>query len=163
LTDPAHPLTSRVAVNHYWQLIFGAGIVRTPEDFGRQGAQPTHPELLDWLALDFVNHGWDVKRLLKQLVMSKAYRQSSSVSEELLERDPDNRLLARAPSYRWPAEMLRDNVLATSGLLVDKIQTFQSRLGARTVPALPLHLLETNRSCPGDDGARCGEAGCLSR
>ena len=121
LIDPAHPLTSRVAVNHYWQLIFGAGIVRTPEDFGRQGAQPTHPELLDWLARDFVNHGWDVKRLLKQLVMSNAYRQSSSVSEELLERDPDNRLLARAPSYRWPAEMLRDNVLATSGLLVDKI------------------------------------------
>ena len=121
LTDPGHPLTARVAVNHYWQLIFGAGIVRTPEDFGRQGARPTHPELLDWLARDFVNHGWNLKRLLKQMVMSTAYRQSSSVSDELLERDPDNRLLARAPSYRLPAEMLRDNVLATSGLLVDKI------------------------------------------
>ncbi|MCH2181392.1 MAG: DUF1553 domain-containing protein [Mariniblastus sp.] len=121
LTDPDHPLTARVAVNHYWQLIFGAGIVRTPEDFGRQGAQPTHPELLDWLARDFVTHEWDLKRLLKQMVMSTAYRQSSSVSDELLERDPDNRLLARAPSYRLSAEMLRDNVLASSGLLVDKI------------------------------------------
>ena len=121
MTDPDHPLTARVAVNHYWQLIFGDGIVRTPEDFGRQGALPTHPELLDWLANDFVAHGWDVKRLLKQMVMSTAYRQSSVASKELLNIDPDNELLARAPSYRWPAEMLRDNVLAASGLLVDKI------------------------------------------
>ncbi|MGY8746998.1 MAG: DUF1553 domain-containing protein [Pirellulales bacterium] len=121
LTDPSHPLTSRVAVNHYWQLVFGEGIVRTPEDFGSQGALPTHPELLDWLALDFVENGWDVKRLLKQLVMSSVYRQSSQVSDELLKRDPENELLARAPSYRLTAEMLRDNVLATSGLMVEKI------------------------------------------
>lgn len=121
MTDPDHPLTARVAVNHYWQLIFGDGIVRTPEDFGRQGALPTHPQLLDWLANDFVAHGWDVKRLLKQMVMSTAYRQSSVVSEEWLMTDPENELLGRAPSYRWPAEMLRDNVLAASGLLVDKI------------------------------------------
>ena len=121
MTDPNHPLTARVAVNHYWQLIFGDGIVRTPEDFGRQGALPTHPQLLDWLANDFVAHGWDVKRLLKQMVMSTAYRQSSVVSEEMLKIDPDNELLARAPSYRWPAEMLRDNVLAASGLLVDEM------------------------------------------
>ena len=121
LTDPDHPLTARVAVNHYWQLIFGDGIVRTPEDFGRQGALPTHPELLDWLAHDFVTHGWDVKRLLKQMVMSTAYQQSSKASNDLLKMDPNNELLARAPSYRLPAEMLRDNVLAVSGLLVDKV------------------------------------------
>lgn len=121
LIDPDHPLTARVAVNHYWQLIFGEGLVRTPEDFGRQGALPTHPQLLDWLANDFVTHGWDVKRLVKQMVMSTAYRQSSAVTEELLRVDPENELLARAPSYRWPAEMLRDNVLSASGLLVGKI------------------------------------------
>jgi hypothetical protein len=121
LTAKEHPLTARVAVNRFWQLIFGSGLVRTPEDFGSQGQPPTHPELLDWLARDFVSHGWDVKRLLKQLVMSATYRQSSVVSVELLARDPENRLWARAPSYRWPAEMLRDNALAVSGLLVNRI------------------------------------------
>ncbi|MEL7500480.1 MAG: DUF1553 domain-containing protein [Planctomycetota bacterium] len=121
LTDPEHPLTARVAVNHYWQLLFGEGLVRTPEDFGRQGALPTHPELLDWLASDFVQHDWDVKRLLKQLVMSSTYRQSSSATSALLKRDPENELWARAPAFRLPAEMLRDNVLSISGLLVDKI------------------------------------------
>jgi hypothetical protein len=120
LTDPGHPLTARVAVNHFWQLIFGDGLVRTPEDFGRQGAPPIHPELLDWLANDFVEHGWNVKRLLKQLVMSRAYRQSSRPRPELQQLDPENRWLARAPSWRLPAEMLRDNVLAVSGLLVDR-------------------------------------------
>lgn len=121
LTSPEHPLTARVAVNHFWQLIFGQGLVRTPEDFGRQGALPTHPELLDWLANDFIANGWDVQRLLKQMVMSRAYRQSTSASQELLQRDPANELLGRAPAYRLPAEMLRDNALAVSGLLVDKI------------------------------------------
>ncbi len=121
LVDPGHPLTARVAVNHYWQLVFGEGIVRTPEDFGSQGVLPTHPELLDWLALDFVESGWDVKRLIKQMVMSSAYRQSSQVSDEMLKRDPANEFLARAPSYRLTAEMLRDNVLAASGLLVNKL------------------------------------------
>ena len=121
LTSPEHPLTARVAVNHFWQVIFGQGIVQTPEDFGRQGAPPTHPELLDWLANDFVANGWNVQRLLKQMVMSRAYRQSTSASKQLLQRDPANELLARAPAYRLPAEMLRDNVLAVSGLLVDKI------------------------------------------
>jgi len=121
LTSREHPLTSRVAVNHYWQLIFGQGLVRTPEDFGRQGAPPTHPELLGWLANDFVANGWNVQRLLKQMVMSRAYRQSTTASKQLLQRDPANELLARAPSYRLPAEMLRDNALAVSGLLVNKI------------------------------------------
>ncbi|MCH2179161.1 MAG: DUF1553 domain-containing protein [Mariniblastus sp.] len=121
LTDPQHPLTARVAVNHYWQLIFGAGIVQTPEDFGRQGLPPTHPDLLDWLANDFVSNGWNLKRLLKQMVMSTAYRQSSEVTADLLERDPENKWLARAPSYRLPAEMLRDSVLSSSGLMVDKL------------------------------------------
>ena len=121
LTSGDHPLTARVAVNHFWQLIFGQGLVRTPEDFGRQGAPPTNQELLDWLARDFMNHGWNVQRLLSQMVTSRAYRQSSRVTPELLQKDPDNELLARAPSYRLPAEMLRDNLLAASGLLVDRI------------------------------------------
>lgn len=121
LTHSKNPLTPRVTVNRLWQMLFGQGIVRTPEDFGSQGAPPTHPLLLDWLAHDFVEHDWDIKRLLKSMVMSATYRQSSNVSSELLKRDPENRLLARAPSFRMPAEMLRDNVLAASGLLVDKI------------------------------------------
>ncbi|MEM7453375.1 MAG: DUF1553 domain-containing protein [Planctomycetota bacterium] len=120
LTEPEHPLTSRVAVNRLWQLVFGQGLVRTPEDFGRQGAAPTHPELLDWLATDFVSNGWDTKRLIKQMVMSATYQQSSRTSAEMFELDPENELLARANSYRMPAEMLRDNVLFVSGLLVEK-------------------------------------------
>ena len=108
-------------MNHYWQLCFGEGLVRTPEDFGSQGQPPTHPELLDWLAVDFQEHGWDLKRLLKQIVMSSTYRQSTAASAELLKLDPDNQLLARAPTYRLSAEMLRDNVLFTSGLLVEKM------------------------------------------
>ena len=119
LTSPEQPLTARVAINHYWQLMFGHGLVRTPEDFGSQGNPPTHPELLDWLALDFMEHGWDVKRLLRQIAMSATYRQSSATSEDLVAHDPNNQWLARISSYRMPAEMLRDNALAVSGLLVD--------------------------------------------
>ena len=121
LTSPEHPLTSRVAANRIWQLLFGKGLVRTPEDFGIQGQRPTHPQLLDWFAHDLVSHGWDLKRMLKQIVMSATYQQSSVVSPELMESDPENLLWARAPSYRLPAEMLRDNALAVSGLLVDRI------------------------------------------
>jgi hypothetical protein len=121
LTDPSHPLTARVAVNRFWQQCFGDGLVRTPEDFGTQGDRPTHPKLLDWLANDFVNNGWDVKRLLKQIVMSSTYRQSSVFTKELSARDPENRLLARAPRFRLSAEMLRDNALSVAGLLKNKI------------------------------------------
>ena len=121
LTATEHPLTARVVVNRYWQMIFGQGLVRTPEDFGSQGQLPTHPELLDWLAADFIETGWDVKRLLKQMVSSYTYRQSTRITGELLRQDPENRLLARGSRYRMPAEMIRDNALMTSGLLVSRI------------------------------------------
>jgi len=117
LTQPDHPLTARVAVNRYWQLLFGEGLVRTPEDFGSQGEPPTHPELLDYLAVDFVQHGWNVKRLIKEIVMSRAYRQTSRITPQLLAADPENRLLGRGPRFRLPGEFLRDNALAAAGLL----------------------------------------------
>ena len=121
LVDPENPLTARVAVNHFWQLCFGQGLVRTPEDFGTQGKRPTHPELLDWLAKDFIDHGWNVKRLLKQIVMSATYQQASETRPALEASDPENLLLARAPRYRLSAEMIRDNALSTSGLLSQRM------------------------------------------
>ena len=121
LTDPQHPLTARVAMNRFWQLLFGRGLVATTENFGVQGAQPTHPELLDWLAQDFVRSGWDVKRTLKQIVLSATYRQDSVLRPDLAEKDPENLMLARGPTYRWPAEMIRDTVLAASGLLWEEM------------------------------------------
>ena len=117
LTDPTHPLTSRVTVNRFWQMLFGRGIVSTVEDFGSQGAEPTHPKLLDWLAVEFIENGWNIKQLLKTIVMSATYRQSSRATPALLERDPENLLLARAPRVRLPAEAIRDQALAVSGLL----------------------------------------------
>jgi mono/diheme cytochrome c family protein len=121
LVDPGHPLTARVAVNRYWQLYFGTGIVKTAEDFGSQGEAPSHPELLDWLATEFVRTRWDVRAMQRLIVTSTAYRQSSRVTPELRERDPENRLFARMSRFRLPAEMVRDNALAVSGLLNAKI------------------------------------------
>ena len=121
LVQKDHPLTARVTVNRYWYMLFGTGLVKTLEDFGSQGEWPSHPALLDWLAVDFVESGWNIKRMLKQMVMSSTYRQSSRVTKELLERDPENRLLARGPRFRLQGEFIRDNALAASGLLVSTI------------------------------------------
>lgn len=121
LFDQKNPLTARVAVNRYWQMIFGRGLVQTSTDFGVQGALPSHPDLLDALALEFMESNWDIKQLIKKMVLSKTYRQTSKVSHELLEKDPKNIFLARSNRYRLPAEMIRDNALATSGLLVNQI------------------------------------------
>ncbi|MBN9119335.1 MAG: DUF1553 domain-containing protein [Planctomycetes bacterium] len=121
LTDPENPLVARVTVNRAWQLMFGRGLVETADNFGTQGARPTHPELLDWLAREFVRTGWDQKRLLKLIALSATYRQSSKAPAELLARDPHNELLARGPVKRLTAEMLRDQALASSGLLVEKL------------------------------------------
>jgi hypothetical protein len=121
LVDPANPLTARVAVNRLWQTCFGAGLVRTVEDFGTQGDAPSHPELLDWLATEFVRSGWDMKALTRLIVTSATYRQTSKVGGAIQSRDPDNRLLARGPRFRLPAEMIRDQVLAASGLAVERI------------------------------------------
>ena len=117
LTDQRNPLFARVTVNRAWQQMFGRGLVETAENFGTQGAVPTHPELLDWLAHDFMTTGWDMKALLRKMSLSATYRQSSTASPELLTRDPDNRWLTRGPARRLAAEMLRDQALAVSGLL----------------------------------------------
>ncbi|MCA9165994.1 MAG: DUF1553 domain-containing protein, partial [Planctomycetales bacterium] len=114
-----HPLTARVAVNRFWQQVFGTGIVKTAEDFGSQGSPPTHPELLDWLSVEFRESGWDIKRLMKLLVMSDTYCQSSVATPELLAKDARNKWYARAPRFRLDAEMLRDQALSVSGLLID--------------------------------------------
>jgi hypothetical protein len=121
LTMPGHPLTARVAVNRFWQLLFGTGIVKSVEDFGSQGEFPSHPKLLDWLAVDFVESGWDTKGLLRKIVLSATYRQSSRMTPQFLERDPENRLLARGPRLRLDAETIRDSALFASGLLSPQI------------------------------------------
>ncbi|MEL6941936.1 MAG: DUF1553 domain-containing protein, partial [Bacteroidota bacterium] len=121
LFDTKNPLTARVAVNRYWQQIFGKGIVKTPHDFGIQGALPTHPELLDWLAIQYQENGWDTKAILKLIVMSATYQQSSIANAEALQIDPENIYLSRSTSYRLSAEMIRDNALNASGLLVQKV------------------------------------------
>ncbi len=121
LVDPSNPLTARVTVNRFWQMFFGVGLVKTVEDFGSQGEWPTHADLLDWLATQFIDSGWDVKSIVRTIVTSATYRQSSRASEELLQKDPENRLLARGPRFRLPAEVVRDQALAISGLLVEKL------------------------------------------
>jgi hypothetical protein len=136
LVSPAHPLTARVAVNRWWQMIFGTGLVKTVEDFGLTGELPSHPELLDHLAVELVQNRWDVRATIKLMVMSATYRQSSRLTQELRERDPENRLLARGSRYRLPAELVRDNALAISGLLKESIG------GASVKPYQPSGLWE---------------------
>ncbi|MDP6937511.1 MAG: PSD1 and planctomycete cytochrome C domain-containing protein [Planctomycetota bacterium] len=121
LVHPDHPMTARVTVNRYWAMLFGRGLVSTVMDFGTQGARPSHPALLDWLARDFIENGWNVKRTLKQIVMSATYRQNSRADPSRLAADPENVLLARAPRFRLHGEFLRDQALAVSGTLVDKV------------------------------------------
>ena len=121
LVDPANPLCARVTVNRFWELYFGTGLIKTTEDFGIQGEAPSHPELLDWLALEFIRSGWDIKGLQKLIVMSATYRQSSRVDQKLSAADPDNRLLSRGPRFRLTAGVIRDSALAASGLLVEKV------------------------------------------
>ncbi len=120
LISREHPLTARVTINRFWQQFFGTGLVKTSEDFGSQGEQPSHPQLLNWLAVQFMNDNWDVKKSMKRIVMSATYQQSSKVSPGLVKKDPGNRLLARGPRFRLDAEMLRDQALFVSGLMVQR-------------------------------------------
>lgn len=144
LFDGKNPLTARVFVNQLWQQVFGTGLVKSTGDFGMQGDLPTHPQLLDWLAVDFVQHGWDIKRTMKQIVMSATYRQSAQITKEKLQADPENRYLSRGPRFRLPAEMVRDLVLETSGLLVHDIG------GPSVKPYQPEGLWELATSGRGD-------------
>jgi hypothetical protein len=137
LVSRDNPLVARVAVNRVWQQLFGIGLVKTSENFGVQGETPSHPELLDWLAREFIDSGWNVKALVRAILLSATYRQSSAVSGKLLARDPENRLLARGPRQRLPAFVLRDQALAISGLLVEK------PFGPPTKPYLPPRLWES--------------------
>ncbi|MFV1981077.1 MAG: PSD1 and planctomycete cytochrome C domain-containing protein, partial [Rhodothermia bacterium] len=135
--SPEHPLTARVAVNRFWQQLFGVGIVKTAEDFGAQGEWPSHPDLLDYLAVSFIESGWDVKALMKQIVISETYQQASEAKPERFEDDPENRLLSRGSRFRMDSEMIRDQVLATSGLLNDELY------GKSVKPPQPAGLWET--------------------
>jgi len=121
ITQPENPLTARVTVNRVWARLFGTGIVETEEDFGTQGTPPTHPELLDWLAVDFRENGWSLKQLLRTIVLSATYRQSAMVTKEKLAADPRNRMLSRGPRFRLSAETVRDQALKASGLLTEKL------------------------------------------
>ncbi len=142
LTDKRSPLAARVAVNQTWQAIFGTGLVETAEDFGTRASVPEYRELLDWLAVDFMEHGWSRKRLIRTIVMSATYRQSSATTKELSARDPKNRLLARGPRSRADAEVVREIALATSGLLTDKLG------GPSVIPPVPKNVLDYNYTYP---------------
>ncbi len=141
--DPENPLVARVAVNRIWQEIFGAGFVKTSDNFGNQGELPSHPELLDWLAVDFQEHSWDMKYLVKKIVTSATYRQSATASKKKIEADPENRLLSRAPRFRLSPEMIRDTWLATSGMLYPGIG------GASVKPYQPAGLWEDTNAGEG--------------
>ena len=121
ILDRKNPLTARVTVNHLWQLMFGQGLVRTPEDFGLQGEPPTHPELLDWLAVELIESDWNLRHIIRLITTSRTYRQSSDTTHKALTHDPENRLLGRSPRHRLPAWMIRDNALHVSGLLNDAV------------------------------------------
>ncbi|MEO8660384.1 MAG: DUF1553 domain-containing protein, partial [Bryobacteraceae bacterium] len=136
LVSRDNPLTARVIMNHFWRAVFARGIVSTGEDFGKQGDPPTHPELLDWMAVEFMDSGWDLKHMLKLMAMSSTYRQDSHVSDEKRNRDPENKLLARAPRIRIPAENVRDAALAVSGLLSGKVG------GPSVFPPLPASVFD---------------------
>jgi hypothetical protein len=149
LVDRRNPLTARATVNRYWAMLLGFGLVKTLEDFGSQGEWPIHQDLLDWLAVEFMDSGWSVKHILKTIVMSATYQQSSRVTPDLVQRDPENRLLARGPRFRLQAEMIRDQALAASGLLVDKLG------GPPVRPYQPAGLWQELQDGPGykeDDG-----------
>jgi len=157
LFDSKNPLVARVFVNRMWQMQFGTGIVETADDFGMQGAAPSHPELLDWLAVDFMESGWDVKRLNKMLVMSSTYRQASEANPTLLKKDQHNRLLARGPRFRMSAEQIRDNALAVSGLLVKKIggpSAYPYQAEGVWVPGVTLYDYPKPEQVPADDQHR---------
>ena len=175
LTGPENPLTARVAVNRMWQEFFGRGHVRTSEDFGTQGEKPTHPELLDWLASEFRDTGWSMKRMHRLIVTSAAYRQSSKARNELKERDPENTLISRQTRLRLPAELVRDAALASSGLLNTSIGgpsikppqpagvaelvygnsgKWAESTGRRSVPSRLVHPLPADRSLSAVDELR---------
>ena len=137
LASPANPLTARVLVNRQWQAFFGRGIVKTVEDFGMQGEYPTHPQLLDYLATKFMEQGWSLKRLHKLVVMSSTYQQSATITPQLLEQDPENKWLARAPRYRLDAELIRDVVLESGQLLSSRVG------GPSAFPDQPFGVTET--------------------
>ena len=174
LTASDHPLLARVTVNRYWQMIFGRGLVSTSEDFGMQGKPPTHPKLLDWLARDFINSGWNLHHLMKKMVLSHTYRQKSWISIRGKELDPENLLFSRSPSYRLPAEMIRDGLLSHSKLLHKKVggtgvKPYDLKVsfkpinpdGAPNVYRRSMYILEKNGTNPSNDGFGCIQAGCL--
>ena len=176
MVGPENPLTARVRMNQIWEMFFGRGIVETSEDFGTQGSRPSHPELLDWLATEFVAKGWDQKAMFRLIVTSNTYRQASTVTPELLDRDPANVLLTRGPRFRVEAEMVRDIALAASGLLSTKMggpavfppqppglwsfpgipghRPLRRKQGRRPVPPGSLYLHPADRALPEPDGVR---------